>query len=160
MQSKWIALVDASRARIFALNNSELEELYTLNHLQSRLHAGDLRTGGNGHVIDKNTKKASLRRTEPAVTPEQKEAEVFAKEIAVFLREHRVAHDFEALMLVAEPKMLGNLREKLDQATANTVAVTIDKNLTRHPSEDVLAHLLKDAPANSDFFKIPFRGRF
>lgn len=160
MQAKWIALVDASRARIFALNNSELEELYNLDHPQSRLHAGDLRTGGKGHAVDKNTNKASLRRTESPVTPEQKEAEVFAKEIAIFLRNHRIAHDFGALMLVAEPKMLGNLRDKLDQATANTVAVTIDKNLTQHRPEEVLAHLLKNAPANSDFFKVPFNGRF
>lgn len=151
MRDNWITLVDASRARIFSLNQKgdEMRELYDLSHPESRLHPGDLRTGGEGVVIAK--KGRSMRSMEPPVERSHKESENFAKEIAVFLRNHRMVNDFDNLMLVAEPRMLGNLRDKMDSATAKRVTVTIDKNLTQHSPDEIRELVLSESSAGHGF---------
>lgn len=133
MTDTWIVVADASRARIFetdipagGLREKPLQERTVLTHPESRLHEGDLSTGGKGGDIHRLGK--SSHETEPATTVMENEAEHFAVEIAGVLRDGRHKGAFEHLMLVAEPKILGRLREKMDSATRQTLFRTVDKN--------------------------------
>lgn len=135
MSSTWIVVADAARARVFNQHKGGLRECHDLTHPESQLHDGDLRTGGKGEV----NKSAGNGRhqSDPAETTGQRHAELFAKELADFLRQARVKGDYTELVLVAEPKVLGRVRDNLDAATAEAVARTIDKNLTRHDSDQI-----------------------
>lgn len=135
MSNTWVVVADAARARIFDRHNGELRECHDLTHPESQLHDGDLRTGGKGEV--NKSAGISRRQTEPAETAGQRHAERFAKELADFLRQARVKGDFSKLVLIAEPKILGRMRDNLDGATAKAVVRTIDKNLTRHDTDQI-----------------------
>lgn len=137
MQKQWVVVADAARARIFAAigPDSELRELHDLVHPESRRHTGDLRTGGKGEVVESIGR--SMRQTDRETTTGEKHADTFAAEVAAFLRQHRVDNDYERLILVAEPGMLGRLRHKLDSATARLVEETVDKNLAQHARSEI-----------------------
>ncbi len=66
---------------------------------------------------------------EPATDPQDREAQVFATEIA---REIDCGHDeasFDSLVLVAPPKFLGRLRSELSKSARNVLVAELDKNL-------------------------------
>jgi protein required for attachment to host cells len=59
--------------------------------------------------------------------------ERFAAEIADALYEMGHAHQFHELVMVAPPKMLGDLRAKLHPEVADTLIAEVPKDLTNHP---------------------------
>lgn len=69
--------------------------------------------------------------------------ERFAKELAEIL--YKRAHDgeFDRIVLVADPSVLGDLRPELHQTVTEKVAAEIDKNLTNLPIDEIETHLAK-----------------
>lgn len=61
----------------------------------------------------------------------------FADEIAAQL--YRLAHrgDFDEIILVAPPPVLGNMRKKLHKAVAKRVVAEVPKTLTNAPLSDI-----------------------
>lgn len=53
----------------------------------------------------------------------------FAKQLSALLDDGRTRNQFARLVLVAEPRFLGQLREALSPATAAFVAASLDKDL-------------------------------
>lgn len=137
MQADWIVVADAARARVFhwAGRRQVLDELYDLHHPQTEKHEGDLRTGGNGAVIQSSS-SASFQ-SDPHITTTEKHAEDFAKELADFLHKARSKDEYNGLVLVAAPRFLGRLRENLDSATAQMVEKEIDKNWAQHDRQQI-----------------------
>lgn len=137
MDKTFIVAADASRARIFAREARVLREIETLTHPESRLHTGDLRTGGEGAA----TSGASQRQTGNEDATAEKQAMVFAKEVAGYLRDARTQGKADKFILIAAPRFLGQLREKLDKPTLDCVTQTLDKDLSK-ASEDEIADKL------------------
>lgn len=73
----------------------------------------------------------------------------FAEEIAEIL--YRKAHTgaFRAIVLVASPHVLGDLRDKIHKEVADRVIAEIPKTLTNHPVDRIEA-LVKDELAGAD----------
>lgn len=137
MAQYWIVVADASRARLFARNKkfSELEEIDTLVHPESRLRGQDL-------VTDRPGQKQEARTTGEYDAgenndPKDHEAEAFARELGHHLNKARAEGRFEHLVLLAEPRFLGQLRKRLDHATGEAVSEAVSTNLTRASIEDV-----------------------
>jgi protein required for attachment to host cells len=63
--------------------------------------------------------------------PQQEER--FAAEIADELYRLEHAHKFRELVMVAPPKMLGDLRARLHPEVANCVVAEVARDLTGHP---------------------------
>jgi protein required for attachment to host cells len=74
-------------------------------------------TDGNRHAVD------GERSTE------RHEMELFAKEVARTLDGARVRHEFDHLVLVAGPRMLGLLREALPDPCRSVVVAEVAKDL-------------------------------
>ncbi|MEQ8798991.1 MAG: host attachment protein [Salinisphaeraceae bacterium] len=137
MHRTWIVVADSARARIFERDGrwQPLAELQGLAHPESRLHHGDLKTGGRGEQQE-STGRAS-HASDWSTTPSQQEAKRFAREVADTLHEGRTQNRFERLVLVAAPAFLGRLRDKLDGPTQHCVTQTLDKNWARHATPDI-----------------------
>ncbi|HLQ85279.1 MAG TPA: host attachment protein [Salinisphaeraceae bacterium] len=137
MQHQWIIVADAAHARIFATvpPATRLRELHDLSHPESQRYARQLRTGGKGEVMD--SAGSGQHQADPQTSQSEKHAERFAKEICEFLQQKRDAGAFDSLVLVAEPKVLGRLRDNLDQRTAQLVADSIDKNWAKHDASQI-----------------------
>lgn len=69
--------------------------------------------------------------------------ERFADDLADIL--YKLAHKgaFDRIVLVAPPKILGELRDKLHQEVSQRVVAEVDKTLTNHPI-DKIETLLRD----------------
>ena len=116
-----------------------LHEVHTLTHPEGRLHAGDLRTGGQGEAF--SGPGASQRHTGNDQATSEKEAEFFAKEVATYLRDARTQGKADEIILIAEPRFLGHLRDKLDKTTMKCVTQTIDKDLSKASEEEIAQKL-------------------
>lgn len=137
MHKTWIVVADSARARIFKRDGrwQELDEFRGLAHPESRLHNGDLRTGGRGE--QQESTRQSSHASDWENTPAETEATRFAREVADALHKGRSGGEFEKLVLVAAPAFLGRLRDKLDPATAHCVVQELDKNWARQPTQKI-----------------------
>lgn len=134
MHKTWIVVADSARARIFKRDGrwQQLDEFQDLAHPESRLHNGDLRTGGRGE--QQESTRQSSHASDWGNSPAETEAIRFAQEVARALRQGRKEGAYEKLVLVAAPAFLGRLRDKLDPATAHCVVQELDKNWARQPT--------------------------
>jgi len=62
------------------------------------------------------------------------EKKTFAAETAAFLRDQALQQAFDALIVVADPRTLGELRGQLDPAVKDRIVGEIAKDLVKHPT--------------------------
>lgn len=79
-------------------------------------------------------------------TAHQHVVETFVHEIADELKKARATGMFGQLILVAEPKLLGLLRDALDSATAQKVVSSVTKDLAAVPPRGIAQHIADVLP--------------
>lgn len=131
----YIVVADAARARIFTRDSLNLAEKESLVHAAGRLHEGDLITDQRGDVQE--SMSSTSRSSGQENVASQHENELFAKEVATRLKSARVDNSLEKLILVAPPKFLGLLREKLDGPTQKLVIHSLSKDLSKASLNDI-----------------------
>jgi protein required for attachment to host cells len=89
--------------------------------------------GGHHHGVD------GERSTE------RHELTLFAKEVAQRIDQDRVKHEFDRLVIVAGPRMLGLLRQELPATCKGVIVGEIPKDLTQHDLRAVREVLPPDA---------------
>ncbi|PWV78845.1 host attachment protein [Halomonas sp. A11-A] len=131
----YIVVADASRARIFTRDGLKLVEQESLVHTASRLHEGDLVTdrGADVHESTATTARSSGGEN----TARTHEEMIFAKEVAERIYRARVDNALQKLILVAPPRFLGQLRDKLDGPTSKLVIHSLAKDLSKASLEDI-----------------------
>lgn len=65
-------------------------------------------------------------------TTRQTDEATFAKQLSQRLYRMLQRHEFEALVLAADPQTLGQMRAAMHKEVERSIVVTIDKNLTNH----------------------------
>lgn len=80
---------------------------------------------GNRHAVD------GERSTE------RHEMELFAKSVARTLDGARTRNEFDRLVIIAGPRMLGLLREALPEPCRSIVAAEVTKDLVRHDLDTI-----------------------
>lgn len=73
----------------------------------------------------------------------QQEEDRFAAETAEMLKRRALANEFEALIVVAPPKTLGELRKQYHKAVEDRLVGELAKDLTGHPVPEIEAALQK-----------------
>ncbi|OWV29752.1 host attachment protein [Halomonas campaniensis] len=137
----YIVVADAARARIFTRDALTLAEKESMVHAEGRLHEGDLVTDGRGDVHESMSTTSRSAGEEGTAT--KHENELFAKEVAQRLYNARVGNSMEKLIMVAPPKFLGLLREKLDGPTQKLVIHSLSKDLSKASLNDI-QHAVSD----------------
>ena len=141
MSKLYVLVADSAVARIFTARGPDgpLNEVESLSHTASRLHERDLASDRPGRTFD--SVGGGRHAKELEVSPKEEEAVRFAEQLAERMHAGRTAGEFDRLMVVAAPRYLGLLREKLDPATRALVGFELDKDLTRHIPEEIRSHL-------------------
>jgi protein required for attachment to host cells len=75
------------------------------------------------------------------VDPKEQEHIRFAEEIAAYLEHGRTAQEYQRLVLVAAPALLGLLRAELSAPLRTLVAFELDKDLTTLDAVQLRARL-------------------
>ncbi len=73
--------------------------------------------------------------------PHDHVAHVFAKDLGRLLDQGRNEHAYDNVVLVAEPRFLGMLRDSLSSQTAQKVKGSVTKDLYLIPTRDLAKHL-------------------
>lgn len=137
MSTTWIVSADAGRARIFAESDPQqpLEEIKDMVSANARVRDADINTDrlgptSAGQSIHNTGGATPNKQYQPAQTPEQHDAEFFAKDICAFLLQGKQEQRFQKLALVAEPRFLGVLREELDHQLKPLINLELNKDYT------------------------------
>jgi protein required for attachment to host cells len=116
-----------------------LVEIKVLEHPESRLRNLDIVSDKPGRDFE------SVGTTRHGVghctTPKKHEFDVFAHEIAAYLREAKDKGEFDQLYISAAPHLLGLLRQAMDPVTLKSIHGETDKDMTQMKPHEILTHL-------------------
>ena len=148
MTTTWIVAADAGRARIFAESDPHqpLVEIEDLVSATARLRVSEINTDrlgptSAGQSIHSTVGATPNKQYQPAQTPEERDAEFFAKDISAFLLKGWQDQRFQKLTLVAEPKFLGVLRGQLDHQLKPLVDLELSKDYSQLNGHQLREHL-------------------
>ena len=135
MASTWILVADSSRARIFELQgNAVLAQIKHFTHDAVQQPSQALKSDAEGQFFGSG---ANGGTAEPAVTPKMHEAALFAEEVNRYLADGRNQQRFTELHVIAQPRFLGLLRDKLDEQVKKLVVEEVPKDLTKASQEEI-----------------------
>ena len=129
MSLVWVVVASSTRCRIFRKesHNAPLVEIEDLVHPERRLRRSELESDRPGRNVD-GSGKARHGMGDPVDRAEHESAR-FAKSVAGRLERARQRRRFDRLVVVADPRFLGHLRQGLSQATRSCVSAQVQKNL-------------------------------
>ncbi len=137
----WVLIADGATARIVS-DSGEGRTLASVDDVQlegNNQPDRDLAADRPGRVFDRAG--AGRHGMEPKTDPRRVEHERFAREIIEALGLAKQQDRYDRLVLVAPPKMMGDLRGLLPPAIAETVSCELTKDLTKISIHDLPVHL-------------------
>jgi protein required for attachment to host cells len=161
MNTVWVLVCDAARATLFDVREDETpwHLVERFEHEASRSKASELvgdqsgRSSPQGGSVHHNA-------LAPASSPKDVEEGHFAHELATMLDQALRSKRFRRWVLVAPPRFLGMVRRELSPELAKHLMATVDKDLSRLPSNELAVHL-RDAvrvpPEQRDTVRQPTR---
>jgi protein required for attachment to host cells len=160
MQTTWIISANAGRARFFSESDpsAPLEEIQDMVNDAARLRDIDINTdefgptsaAGSSHNIGGNEAAgfahnakagAPNKQYQPAQTPEQHEAEKFARDIAKYLLDAHRDGRYQQLVISASPHFLGELRSLLDPQIKPLIKLEVNKDYTHSSAQELREQL-------------------
>ena len=132
-----VIVADNCRARIFSSHTvlNHLTELEGFAHPEGRWSNQEL-------VGDEAGKSRDLHGDlEPATSPKEHEAQMFAKALAKHLKDLHNQQHYEQLILIAPPRFLGLLRKELPKPLDQLETHSIDKDLTGCSIEEIIDYI-------------------
>ena len=139
----WVLVADGSKARL--LERVDANAPLTpatgkcFSESEARTPTRDIGSDRPGRVHE--SADTARHAMEPRVDWHRFAKEQFAKSVAHALEKAALDRKYEALILVAPPQTLGDLRLALGQHTRALVAGEIAKDLTNLPDHEIPAHL-------------------
>lgn len=139
----WILVADGAKARLLERIgvNAPLTPVPAtdFSEPEARTPTRDTGTDRPGRV--RESANSARHAMEPRVDWHRYAKEQFARSVAGALEEAALQKKYEALILVAPPQALGDLRSALGRHARSLVAGEIAKDLTNLPDRDLPAHL-------------------
>lgn len=141
MNRTWILVANRANARLFESNGPGKgpQLIKDIPHPEGRLTDHELGSDRPGRSFDSHGQGRHAMSKEHDNT--EQTAIRFAKQLSTLLEEGRSRNQFAKLVLVAEPRFLGQLRESLSPSTAALVAASLDKDLHAVEGRDLPRHL-------------------
>lgn len=147
MTTTWIVIAHQAGARFLQhqtgqANRNKLIQVRELENPDGRKKNGEIESDRAGKTFTPMRGGATgMRSMGHEETAHQRVASNFARLIARELDSARVAHQFDELVLVAEPHFLGILKAALDTPTSRTVSAILAKDLAKVPLHDMREHI-------------------
>lgn len=142
MALAWVLVANQSHARLFEADKraSELHELESMIYPEARLKGRDIYADAPGRTFDRGGegRHAMGNYRELRRRPGRNR---FARELAHALERGREEGRYEKLYIVADPHMVGSLRDALDPSTRAAIAGETSKNLVDSETQEIRAQL-------------------
>ncbi len=139
----WVLVADGAKARLLERIGTDAPLTPAsdrcFSEAQARTPTRDLGADRPGRVQE--SANAARHAMEPRVDWHRYAKEQFAESVAGALEEAALSKKYEALILVAPPQALGDLRSALGQHAKALVAGEIAKDLTNLPDNELPSYL-------------------
>lgn len=137
----WILVARRSGATIFSSLGTDhpIDLVREIDHPQGRLKAGNIDSDRPGRSFDRGGEGRHALSTEES--PTEHVDERFTAELAQDLERARHAGEFDGLVVVAAPKLLGRLRAAFSDNTRKQVIGELAKDLIDLKPWQVREHL-------------------
>lgn len=138
----WVLVADAAGARVLRADAvaRRLELVRTFRHEEGRMKPGTLVTDRPGRSFD-SSHAGGRHAMEPDTDLKRAELQRFVRELADELDAFAADDSFDDLVLVAGPRLLGELRRALPDRVAGRVRDTIGKDLGRLELPELMPHI-------------------
>lgn len=138
----WVLVADGTRARIFvkrfkSLNNVMGQDLVSDNLRDSEIY---MDKPGRAYESANPTRHAYQPRTDWHAYNKQ----IFAKEICSILDKANETEDFDELIIISPPKMLGDLRSYLGKQILSKISAEIPKDISKLSEYELLNYLERE----------------
>ncbi len=143
MATTWVLVAHDAGARLFenAGPGKGIELVEQIDHPDGRKRDRELESDRPGRSFGRNS--GGSRRSAMS-SPESAHERViadFARSLTSRLQQARIAGDYERLVLVAPPKLLGLLRSTLDAPTEHCIVGSLDKDLAMSDEKELVKQL-------------------
>ena len=133
----WIAIADGEHARIVRPDGEALRTVRALDSAAAHRRSRDIGSDRPGRSFE--SANVAHHALAPKQDPHQLEEGRFVNFVAELLNDAR--DEFDALLLVAPPRALQNLREALDDGTRKKLVGSLEKDLVKTPDHDLWPHV-------------------
>lgn len=138
----WFLVADAGSARLIREMHADRESTDALDDLifeHDERPTREIMSDRPGRSFASvGRRRSSMEYRSDPVRERNRE---FARTLSEELESHLAHHAFDRLMIAAEPRMLGLLREEMSAAVRERVAGEIPKDLVKLPREKLLEKL-------------------
>lgn len=137
----WVMVADAARARLYISDGRDVRpaDKSTFENPDAHGHSRDLVSDRPGRSFE--SVGGARHAEEPKHDPHRSAKSAFARRIADYVEHSALNDEFDDLVMVAPPQMLGDLREALGQHAAARLIGTAPKDLMKVPVAELQAHL-------------------
>lgn len=128
MTTTWILVAHRGGARLFENigPGKGINLVEDIPHPEGRLKNRETNADKSGRAFDTFSRRHGMSQDQEAT---DQVATVFAKQLSGKLGKARTHNRYDRLVMVADPRFLGELRGTLDKNTAVLVSATLDKDL-------------------------------
>ena len=143
MTNTCILVAHDAGARVFESRGpgKGIDLVETIEHPEGRMRDRDIDSDRPGRSFRKDSgdpRRAAMSRKEG---PHDRAVSNFARALTDKLQQARMENQYERLVLVAPPRLLGLLRSSLDGPTAQLVVGSLDKDLASSKEAELIEHL-------------------
>jgi protein required for attachment to host cells len=157
MNTVWILVCDAARARLFEIRNDDptWHAAGTFDHAESRSKTSEL---VGDHSGQRSSQGLSVHHNAlaPSSSPKEVEKGHFVHTLAMMLDQAMRSKRFDRWVLVAPPHFLGMLKNELTPELKKHLTLTVDKDLTQAGPRDLaerLRHVVRIPPNNKNLVR-------
>jgi protein required for attachment to host cells len=141
MNTTWILVANQSEAQIYSSKRApgNLMLVETLTHKEGAAHARDLTSDAPGRVHDRTgTARHSM---EPSTGVKEEGRRRFVKEMTERLESAHLRGDFDQLVVLAAPAVLGVIRKSLTSRLTRAVVKEIPKDVIGQSTDKIETQL-------------------
>ena len=143
MNTIWILIANQSEARFYSADRipGNLVLIETLSHEEGAAHARDLTSDAPGRVHDRIGSARHSMEPDTGVKDESRRR--FVKEMVDKLKTAQLRGDFDRLVLLAAPGVLGAIRKNLTKELKTAVIKEIPKDVISQDLDKIQTQLLR-----------------
>jgi protein required for attachment to host cells len=141
-KTTWVLVADGTRARIFEKSFKSLNNVMGHDLVGDNLRDSEIYMDKPGRSFE--SANPTRHAYQPRTDWHDYQKQLFAKEICSVLDQANETSDFDELIIVSPPKMLGGIRSYLSKQILPKIAAEIPKDISKLSEYDLLHYLERE----------------
>lgn len=141
-KKRWVLVADGTRARIFSKGFNTLHNVMGQDFISDNLKDREMLSDKPGRSYE--SANPTRHAYEPRTDWHEHHKQLFAKELCSILEKACENADFDELIIISPPKMLGDIRGNLGKRILPKITAEIPKDISKLSERDLLEYLNRE----------------